>query len=236
MKSFENFIKLIEDDDEQWITTRGGHHVLIDPDSGEIKSGKLKGTNIEDFKKNAEQKLNKSKEKTSTNKVDKNSKKHLERVLTGGSDSVTPQERSLLRSAKNYASEVCADSKSFGKNGSATKEVEKAMEELSKVAGKNNKKFNKLKKDYQEAKRIMDNERIVKVMDVDVEKEIKNIELLKKEKNGKDDDLIDNIINSKREKLEDARIYRRSVEQYKKLYMSIITKYKFYKDLMDNDD
>ena len=60
MKSFREYLVKIlnlfyinEDDEEIWVTTKSGKHFLIDPETGKIKSGKLAGTNIDDYKKNA---------------------------------------------------------------------------------------------------------------------------------------------------------------------------------------
>ena len=55
-----NIIKLFSLNEQapkgDWITLDNGRHVLINPDTGEILSGTLKGTDMKDYDKNIEDK------------------------------------------------------------------------------------------------------------------------------------------------------------------------------------
>ena len=174
MKILERIIKLYEeDDDNEWVTTRSGKHFLIDP-NGEIQSGNLKGTNIKNFKKNADTVYNKDDIFKDKENVKKIFKKTFGNSFNDNDDSDNDSE--LEKSFNRYRKAnngkrndirpeiFFKKSSDLSSNSDYMKSMDKKFEQLS--LGLEGKELDKFKKEYDDAKAVFDNKDAKEIVDM----------------------------------------------------------------------
>ena len=154
----KTFLDFIDEAEGEWITTKGGHHVLIDPDSGEIKSGSLKGTNIKNLKQNA----NPKRQKALKNAFSHSSCTDAALNKTFAPDSPMGKEIDKMKIV------------GFEPRGNRAKYAEKAFKALSD--GLEGSKLDKFKKEYEDACSVFKNKEAM-----DIAHEMETMAMYKKD-------------------------------------------------------